>query len=285
MDHRIVWVHGIGDHKPGYSSEWQRNFNPYLNLQPESYVEVVWESVFDAARQRARGRRADAAALLTAQEELAAADVRRELQTILLARASTAMEAQPPAVGRGRRAAVGGVVEWSALQRRRTQRGLFDWLRKPDEYLGDFAKYLVSRRLRTAVKERAKEHLRPLSGDGYRVSVVSHSWGTVVAYDALLDLEVELPALRDVTLVTLGSPLWLVRRLLEDSSGRKPGGAATWLNITARGDLVGSWLSPAFAVDKDFQVPHVGEGDPHGSYFVAGNEAVQRDLVAQTILG
>ena len=57
------------------------------------------------------------------------------------------------------------------------------------------------------------------------------------------------------------------------------------MNVDARGDLVGSWLSPAFAVDSDYQVPAFGPGDPHGSYFVEGNTAVQRDLVAHAILG
>ena len=284
MEHRIVWVHGIGDHKPGYSAGWEQIFNAYLNLRHDNYIEVVWDDVFDAARRRVRARRADTAAIaLTPQEQLAEADVRRELQTILVARASTRAESQV-STARGRRSA-DQVVEWATLQRRaRSRRGRLHWLAWLDESIGDFAKYLVSRRLRTAVKERAKERLRPLADGDYRISVVGHSWGTVVAYDTLLDLEIELPTLRTANLVTLGSPLWLVRRLLEDSSGRKPATLATWLNITARGDVVGSWLSPAFVVDKDFQVPHFGEDDPHGSYFVAGNEAVQRDLVAQIIL-
>jgi hypothetical protein len=31
-------------------------------------------------------------------------------------------------------------------------------------------------------------------------------------------------------------------------------------------------------------VPDFGGGDPHGSYFIADNLAVQRDIVAQAIL-
>ena len=288
MDQRIVWVHGIGDHRAGYSAGWEQSFNTFLKLPHTSFVEVVWETVFEPSRALPRGRRAAPTPLqLTPREQLADEEVRTQLRAILLARASMYEEARAPArpPRRGRGAATPDVVEWAELQRAARKRGFLDWLRQPDEYLGDFTKYLVSQRIRTAVKEEAKKQLRPLAGGDYRVSIVSHSWGTVVAYDTLLDLEMELPQLRIANLFTLGSPLWLVRRLLQDSSGRKPHPLGFWMNVDARGDLVGSWLSPAFAVDRDYQVPAYGAGDPHGSYFVEGNTAVQRDLVAPAILG
>jgi hypothetical protein len=287
MEHRIVWVHGIGDHRAGYSAGWEQSFNAFLKLPHESFVEVVWETVFAPSRaRRPRGRAAPSPLQLTPQEQLAHEEVRTQLRAILLARASAYEEARAavPPMRRGRGAAAPGVVEWRELQRAARKRGFLDWLRKPDEYLGDFTKYLVSQRIRTAVKEAAKKQLRPLADGDYRVSIVSHSWGTIVAYDTLLDLEVELPQLTIAGLFTLGSPLWLVRRLLQDTSGRKPQQLDFWMNVDARGDLVGSWLSPAFAVDRDYQVPAYGPGDPHGSYFVEGNTAVQRDLVAQAIL-
>jgi hypothetical protein len=116
------------------------------------------------------------------------------------------------------------------------------------------------------------------------ISVISHSWGTVVAYDSLIDLATEVPSLRITNLFTLGSPLWLVRLLLDDSSGRKPEQLRFWMNVHARGDLVGSWLKPGYALDRDFEVPSIGR-DAHGSYFVKDNPAVQRDLIAARILG
>ncbi|HZS01603.1 MAG TPA: hypothetical protein VFE37_22995 [Chloroflexota bacterium] len=286
MEHRIVWVHGIGDHKPGYSAEWEQAFNTYLQLPHADYLEVVWETVFDAARRATRARGAAAPLKLTRKEQATEAEVREQLKAILVARASAFQEASAPAAParRGRGVAGQEVVEWSELQRAARRRGLLDWVTWPDEYLGDFTWYLVSKRVRTAVKEEAKKVLRPLAGGDYQVSLITHSWGTVVAYDTLLDLEQETPALGVANLFTLGSPLWLVRSLLEDTSGRKPGELGFWMNIDARGDLVGSWLSPAFAVDRDYQVPAYGGGDPHGSYFVQGNEAVQHDLVATRVL-
>jgi hypothetical protein len=158
------------------------------------------------------------------------------------------------------------------------------WLFRPDEFLGDFIRYLVSRSVRSAVKERFKERLRPIVEASPRIGVVAHSWGTVVAYDSLLDLSGELPALQVGDLFTLGSPLWMVRRFLEDSSGRKPPAVGEWVNVNAQGDLIGSWLRPAYAVDEDIQVPSMGEG-AHGSYFVPGNDAVQKTIVADRVLG
>ena len=134
------------------------------------------------------------------------------------------------------------------------------------------------------MKEKAKEQLRPLVNSEYSISLIAHSWGTVVAYESLLDMEVELPPLGIANLITLGSPLWLVHHLLDDRSGRKPGNLANWVNIHARGDLIGSWLSSGFQVDKEFEVPNFGNGDPHGSYFMVGNEAVQHDIIAQAVL-
>ncbi len=288
MEDRVVWLHGIGDHQPGYSAPWEQRFNTYLVLPHESYVEVLWESVFDAASRAMRQERRGAGAplRLTRREQIAKAEVREQLKAILIARVSAFEEVRPPASTerRGRRRAGREAMEWSAMQRAARQRGMFDWLSRVDEYIGDFTAYLVSRRVRAAVQEEAKRMLRPFASGDFRVSIVAHSWGTVVAYDALLDLEQETPDLSVAHLFTLGSPLWLVRFLLEDTSGRKPGGLKSWMNIDARGDLIGSWLSPAFEVDRDLQVPSFGDGDPHGSYFVAGNAAVQRDLIANTIL-
>ena len=283
MQHRIIWIHGIGPHSAGYSTEWQTNFNQYLHLQPHNYVEVLWESVFDAATSGTRSVEGDGSPIaLTPQEQAAEQEVREELATILLARQSALEQAGAQAITRG---TDDRVVEWSELYGARATRGPFDWLLDADEYLGDFTKYLVSRNVRNAVKEKAKEQLRPLARDDYRISVVGHSWGSVVGYDSLLDLEAEVPRLKVAHLITLGSPLWLVRRFLEDRSGRKPGEVARWLNIHARGDLVGSWLSRGFRVDKEWEVPNVGGVGAHSSYFVPNNEAVQRDIIAGYVLG
>jgi len=57
-------------------------------------------------------------------------------------------------------------------------------------------------------------------------------------------------------------------------------GADYWINVDAKGDLVGGSLVGKYAVNEDHSVPAVGSGDPHGSYFHPENAAVQRDIVA-----
>ncbi len=283
MEHRVVWVHGIGPHSPGYSVEWQSNFNRYLNLASQNYLEVCWDTVFKASQGATRSAEGGPAIALTTQEQLAAEDVRQDLETMLQARAS-ALQQESMSATRG--SDDGSVVEYDEFRAGPgTTRGSLDWLFKPDEYIGDFVKYLVSRNVRNAIKEKAKEILRPLAGSDTAISVVAHSWGTVVSYDALLDLEVEVPQLRVANLITLGSPLWMVRRMLEDRSGRKPGQITNWVNVHARGDVVGSWLQPAFKDDKDFAVPSFGSGGAHSSYFVPNNQVVQQDIIAKYILG
>lgn len=269
---RVVWVHGIGEHRLGYSKPWRTVFNAFLKLGEASYLEVLWEPVMEGKPPGARTRMG--ALRLTPEERAAEREIRAELESRLVQQ--QVLEATPP----GARA-LGAPREWNQV-RRRARRGLFDVLFDPGESIGDFARYLASRRLRLAVKECFKLQLRPLIGQDAAVSVIAHSWGTVVARDALVDLAVEAPTLRVANLFTLGSPLWLVRPFLEERSGARPAPVGFWMNIHASGDAVGSWLKPGFKVDRDYEVPSFGT-DAHGSYFVKGNGAVQEDLIATRI--
>ena len=279
MDHRIVWVHGIGAYTAGYSTTWKNVFNEYLSFPDADFVEVLWADQFNLA-VAAVAAAAAAPGLhgaLTQAEQLRAATVQSGLEMLLTARASAFAAAKA-------HAQINAPIERARSQAAALPAGATDLLALPDVHIGEFVQYLVSRRVRTAVKEKMKAQLRPLAGGDFAISVVAHSWGTVVAYDTLLDMESEQPNLQIANLFTLGSPLWLVRHLLDDSSGRKPGELTNWANVEADGDFVGSWLSPGFAVDHDFEAPDFGGGFPHGSYFVDGNTVVQRDIVAAAVL-
>ncbi len=273
MDYRVVWVHGIGQQHAGYSIPWENAFNQYLNFPHNDYIEVLWSVVFDSLISTSSLGMNQITIPLTPQEQLAEADVRKALTTQLLARA---VPMQTSAL----------VGEWSELTSGAGAREalLPAWVLHPDQYLGEFVKYLVSRPIRNAVKERAKQQLRPLANSTYDCSIIAHSWGTVVAYESLIDLEVELPALQLANLFTLGSPLWLVQSLLDERSGRKTRNVGRWVNVHAQGDLIGSWLKPGFQVDQDYAVADFGSGDAHGSYFVVGNTQVQHDIVAVDVL-
>ncbi len=275
-DYRVVWVHGIGHPQAGYSISWRNAFNTYLKFPITDYIEVLWSTVFrDVMNVLHLG---EPSIPLTPQEQVVADDLHNALATTLLARGSAvARAAGIPLLG-----------EWSSI----TGAGAADlavlpiWITDPQDYIGEFTQYLVSRRIRNAVKEKLKQQLRPLVGQGDAISIIAHSWGTVVAYESLIDLEVELPAFQLADLFTLGSPLWMVQQLLDDRSGRKPRNTGKWVNIHAQGDVIGSWLRPGFRVDQDYAVPDFSNGkDPHGSYFLPGNAAVQEKIVEVTIEG
>ncbi len=275
MDYRVVWVHGIGPTVAGYSNSWTSVYDTFLGLPRTDFSEVLWSDVYSSTSSVVNLGTNRVSLPPSTQEQLAEAQVRRVLTTLLLARAS----AQAPGL-----ALVG---EWAQVTNRAAtdQVALPAWVINPDAYVGEFVKYLVNNDVRAAVKEKMKQQLRPLAASGCNSTVISHSWGTVVAYESLLDLEREEPAFRLAHLFTLGSPLWLVHYLLEDTSGRKPHNVANWVNVHAQGDIIGAGLTPAFQVDADYAVPGFGTGNQHDSYFVAGNVAVERDIVAAVILG
>lgn len=273
MDYRVVWVHGIGPTQAGYSLSWVQAYNQYLNFPVTDYIEVLWADVF-SSMMSVNNLGADNSALaLTAQEQFVEAKVRQDLTTVLLAR--TVDQAQSPAL----------LGEWAQLTQMVAtgQTGIPPWVLNPDAYIGEFTKYLVNRDVRNAVKEKAKAKLRLLANCGCNCSIIAHSWGTVVTYESLLDLEGEMPAFQLSHLFTLGSPLWLVHYLLDDPSGRKPRNVANWVNIHAQGDPIGAGLTPSFQDDADYIVASYGN-DPHGSYFVIGNAAVERDIVGAAII-
>jgi hypothetical protein len=266
-DSVVVWVHGIGDHEPGYSDPWRVAFNRYLELPRESFIEVVWDDVFDRSRSRDfELLHGGALPALTAEEERRAEQVKAALREIVEAR----MSMLPPPGGESRRA--------GQPRDRVAERGFGEWVFNFDEYIGDFVKYLVSSSMRDAIDERLVAKLRGPLADGRRVELITHSWGTVVGYHTLSRLERGMVH----THCTLGSPLWMgpVRRLLGLGDGKDH--CAWWINVDAEGDVIGGDLSAHFKVDHDFHVPSLGP-NPHGSYFVADNTLVQRDIVARAI--
>jgi len=98
----------------------------------------------------------------------------------------------------------------------------------------------IADRIRGLVKEEVENACE----NNDAVCVVSHSMGTVIAYESLWSLthEDRRPANVDLFL-TLGSPLgmkYVQKRLLgiRDGTGRYPEGVGEWVNVSAVGDLV-----------------------------------------------
>lgn len=268
-DARVVFVHGIGNHVAGYSERWRAGFNRYLSLPLEGFSEVVWDDVFD---ERSRGLRGLAPIPdLEPHEQVRADEITEEIRALLESRYELATDL----LDDGAASALG-----PASRDRAADRGLMTWLLNPEEYLGDFVKYLASERIREAVDARLTEKLNPLLQAGAPVVLITHSWGTVVAHHTLRALDGgQVPSLH----CTLGSPLWMlpVRRMLHFDNRVR--GCDYWINVDAKGDLVGGSLVGKYAVNEDHSVPKVGGGDAHGSYFHPDNAAVQRDIVAAAV--
>jgi len=116
------------------------------------------------------------------------------------------------------------------------------------------------------------------------VEIISHSWGTVVAYEALRRMDPLSPPGWVQNLFTVGSALSIapVRALLESPSGDprpRPSLVKRWINMNAHGDVVGGPLQGYFRVDDEFlELAPYGCNAwlpspvcAHGSYFQTGN--------------
>ena len=271
--YRNIWIHGIGHPSTGYSKDWRLAFNTYLKFPDTDYVEVLWSTAYKAMMELMSLDIPGAA--LRSQERISAVHLRKTLEMTIATRRPT----QAPAPSKP------ALREWPEITSPEAV-SLPPWVLDPRDYAGEFIDYLVNRSVRNAVKETLKVQLRLLADHGDTIAIIAHSWGTVVAYETLIDLEGELPKFKLVNLFTLGSPLWMVHYLLDDRSGRKPRNTHRWINIDAQGDVIGAGLKPGFQVDQDFAVPNFGNtNDAHNSYFLPGNTAVQRDIVAKIILG
>jgi hypothetical protein len=131
--------------------------------------------------------------------------------------------------------------------------------------------------------------------DGDELDVISHSWGTVVAYEGLRELEDQgLTSIRVRNFFTVGAALSIfpvkLRLRPQNQDGRRPALVRRWINLNAHGDPVGGQLQGRpYQVDAEFlDLPNLGCGIldascAHGSYFKAGNDAVNRDVFAAFI--
>lgn len=235
----ILFVHGIGQQKPGYSKEWQKNLKVFLCSNKTRFIEVYWQDVFDKAKEK----------LVPQNDKLY----------------STLMDV---------------LLQDSAKRKIR----ITDWLRK---VLADFVIYLVNKNLRNDIKERLKKPLLKIDNKGI-LSIISHSWGTVIAYDVLFDFFRKKRDIFITNLFTFGSPLWLLKKadhilsISHYAGAHKLGNIQLWINVYARGDPVGGSLK-SFDVDKNLLIPSIPGVIPHTSYFVRNNRYVLKDIISKTL--
>jgi hypothetical protein len=300
----VVYVHGICHHDPGYSDGWFAAMKPFVPSIPDgNRREVLWSDAVGATPavmglHTVEGLAAGLQATrvpLDPQLFALAADVRdvlidrlQHLYVQVATRAATDL------------AAAGGQTPAHAFLTA-VPGGPLALVSVPGfECVSDFASYLLDPATREAVLKTFDDVVRPLLQEGNQLEIISHSWGTVVAYEALrrMDGDSGLPAGAVLNFFTVGAALSLApvrRRLLpEAGDGARPRVAANWVNLNAHFDVVGGPLrGNPFAVDAEFlNLPAVGcpahFPDPrcsHASYFRPENLLVNRDVFGRIIEG
>ena len=307
---RLVYVHGICRHVPHFSDSWWNALHPFVpnafgaGQLGQTRLEVIWS---DLVNQAAANLAAAAAALGAAAAmgappgfvaplgvpptalaaETARAQAASEIKEALQDRAdqhvmATAAVADTLATGPQAAANTSGVVSIPGLN-----------------CIDDFSIYLTDDGVRQQIIDRFIAVVRPELQAGHELDIIGHSWGTVVAYEGLRQLEdegVNAPQVRN--LFTVGSALSIgpVKSRLRPANrnGRRPANVRRWVNLDAVGDLVGGPLKGRpYAVDLDFlNLEPVGCGSflglvnpqcAHGSYFASGNAAVNESIFARYI--
>jgi hypothetical protein len=280
----LVYVHGICKHSAGFSKPWfeaMKGFTP--QIAPANVHEVVWSDIVNPESAAVAAASAQPQNRTEEQKRLA-----ESLKAVLRDRTDQA-EAES---GEG----VTGAAPTAAVPGHDVRaEGFLSGITESVECADDFVLYMTVTSIREQILDRFDRVVRPLLQGGAVVEVISHSWGTVVAYEGLRRLEnpgPSSPPLKGVVhnLFTVGSAL-SIGPVKVNLFGRVPGSSRPqrvnrWVNIDAHFDVVGGHMQGApFAVDvEQLRLPPVGCTFPvtptcaHGSYFDPRNIRVNRDI-------
>jgi hypothetical protein len=288
----LVYVHGICKHGPGFSKPWWEARRPFTPQIDQANVhEVIWSDIINPAMAFAAPARSAAPPQPLNDDQRRLAET---LRVILRDRADQA-EAEAGEAAPGSAPAAGAGEHGVEMQ---AERGLFGGVTDAIECANDFVLYMTIPTIREQILERFDRVVRPLLEGGAEVEIISHSWGTVISYEALRRLDAQTSAsLRGTVhnLFTVASALSLgpVKLNLAERirGGARPQRVARWVNIDARFDVVGGHLQGApFLVDIErLHLPPVGCMFPvtpvcaHGSYFNPANLLVNRDIFGRYI--
>ncbi len=276
----VVYVHGICQHDTGFSNGWWESLSPFApSLRPgdlgtpgtttSKRYEVIWSDLVRGAnRDLTRTSTETQARLIEILEDRA-----RQQEAALT---TAGLESARAFGGPGDKRALFGIP------------GL--------DCIGDFVQYLDDQTKRMRIVGRFLAVVGPLLRAGVDVHVVSHSWGTVVAYEALCQLETATNPGTVANFFTVGSALSIgfVRSRLHGTAadGHRPRNVANWVNLDAKGDIVGGKLKgEPYKVDEEFLgldpvgcnplIP--GPACAHSSYFHKDNTATNKNIFGRFI--
>ncbi|MFD2451223.1 S8 family serine peptidase [Ideonella paludis] len=224
----LIYIHGIGHQAPAHQlkARWDLAVAG-RELQDDSAM-AYWADLLHAsddsaaaagATLSARSKTVDVAALLQAR------DLASNPDAVALARnLMTRLGAADTASGR-----VGRKVL-----------PLPSWARKPisrvflTAFLGDVAAYFFGQQGGRPLREVAQERLRAqlIAAKGRPITLVAHSLGSVIAFEALSQLRTE-DGVKLETFITLGSPLGLdeIQDFLQPQGLKVPAVVKHWINF------------------------------------------------------
>ena len=278
----LVNIHGICKHEAGYSDDWWDAMKSHLREPLRSQLagsraEVLW------SRHVTDMSRSGVSASMAREER----ECQMMLEAILAERATR--EAQDQLLSRGTERGRDGVEPPQSTRALFGIPGL--------DCVDDFVKYLRRDSVREAVIAEATNVLRPRLQSGELIELVSHSWGTVVAYEALCRLEDEAEEtsldgkIRNWFTVGAALAIGYVAKQLRPGDGHKPRIVDKWWNLDARADFVGgSVWATGMRADGEFldldpvscegRFGWVSPACAHSSYFDPENIKTNRDIFA-----
>lgn len=290
---RLVYIHGICPHASGFSSPWWNALQPFVptafgpGALGNTRLEVLWSNLVNqglAVMAAAGGIDGPTGVAALEQARLQAA---AEIKDALRDRADQHMPINPAPAN-----ALGAAPSTGAAP-------LGDISIPGFNCIDDFSIYLTNSHVRQLIIDRFTAVVRPELVAGHELDIISHSWGTVVAYEGLRQLEDEgqiAPRVRNFFTVGAALSIGPVKLRLRPANkdGRKPASVQRWINLDAYCDLVGGSLQGRpYAVDSEFLnldpfgcqnlLGLVNPQCSHSSYFQSGNTAVNRDIFARFI--
>jgi hypothetical protein len=280
----LVYVHGICKHTAGYSTPWWETLRAYgttafgAGQLGDTRLEVLWSDIIIPNSTAAAMALAPAVELDVFERQQFLGDLRQELTNRAAASAAHSLGPTRALGASIAPQAAGSLLSIPALQ-----------------CVDGFAYYMVNDSIRARIIQRFTDCVGPLLQQTGDIDIISHSWGTVVAYEGLRQLADQgLDATRVRNWFTVGAALSIgvVKDRLrpENQDGARPANVRRWVNLNAQGDSVGGQMKGyPYAVDAEYlELPPFGcpgllnvlvnPSCAHGSYFVAGNEIVNEKI-------
>ncbi|BAZ53892.1 Bacillolysin [Nostoc sp. NIES-4103] len=292
----LVYVHGISQHQQHYSDNWWQALQPYVgevfkdgNLG-DTRLEVLWSDLVKRltvsnavdTTHTEQPRVTSQIGVIDAVDTRKKEQLHQEIVNILEDRQRQELAANIS----------GGLQIPLAMQ--------FRWIQSDLEMaIDDFLIYMLNDQIRQRIIDRFTNIVKPLLSNHNTIDIISHSWGTVVAYEGLRELEANSNSSlqgRVSNFFTVGSALSIgpVREFLrsENQDGHRPSMVNKWINLNAKGDHIGGMLQDRFEITQEHLwlnptgCPQNWPGllCAHLSYFNKDNTIVNQDIFAKYIL-